>query len=233
MLMGILFIILILFSTILYKHLDGNPIANNNIKQISKNQTSSGDYNNIEKFILGPKKIPFCISADYVDSITHYNDGTPIINLVMFLPDLVPSAVYDKLHPIPNSPILWSPERIEYSHSILQIEVTSSYSGESDPTGKLALMDDLKGWMPFVHPASTYPVEGFDEYDDRFGQPEIYLYKGLEPYGISCFQYACYVDFVMNDSLKVSISIVKPSIPSSLDIIQRFEKLVNSTECPQ
>jgi hypothetical protein len=230
----VFFIPLYIIFSILYRNVHDEIMTSAQpLFQASRNRPVPANLINVEKFRLGKKKIPFCISTDYIDRVTYYTDGTPVIHLIMFLPDLSPSKVYDRLHPIAPSPILWSPERIEYSHSILLIEVTPSYSGKADPTGKLALMQTLNNPKPFDHPASTYPVEGFDEYDDKFGQPEIYYYEGSEPYGILCFHDACSIEIIINDSLRLSMNIAKASIPGAMDIIDRFKKLVGSTECPR
>jgi len=226
----ILFIPLYILSSVLYRDIRDEVMTNEQPSfQASQIRSVPANLRNVQKFLLGKNKIPFCISSDYVDRISYYNDGTPILHLIMFLPDLAPSKIYDKLHPIPQSPILWSPERIEYSHSILQIDVAPGTSGEGDPA--LDLMQYLSSWKQFDHPASTYPVEGFDEYDDKWGQPANYYYKGSEPYGILCFGNACSIDFVMNDSLRVDMDISKASIPSALDIIDRFKNLAGSVDC--
>jgi hypothetical protein len=183
------------------------------------------------KVFLGAKKIPFCIGAEYVNDVTQLSDGSNRVDMTMFLPDLSPEDVYDKLHPIPRSPEFWSPQRLAFKHSILDINVSASYRGPSDPTGQIALIQLLDNNKEFAVLSSKYPVPGFTEYDDKWGNPSVYFYKGDSPYGITCFGYACTIFVIFNNALYFEISLDKTSLPSTPGIIKGLYQLMISTKC--
>jgi len=194
---------------------------------------NGSQHNGVTKVLLGPNKVPFCMPSQYVNGTGQLSDGSWRLDATMFLPDFLPEAVFDKLYPIPTSPIFQSPERVRYENSILQIEVTSSYIGPDDPSGENSLVQGTDNLEQFDFPSTNYPVEGFKEYDDRWGYPSLYIYKGPKPYGISCFGNSCSISEIFSHSVRIVISLNKPAIRKTLEIISKINGIIDATKRTQ
>jgi hypothetical protein len=177
----------------------------------------------------------------YIDALIpggHF--GYAFIDLSVYLPDMVPEPVYDARYSLAGKS--YPPNPNEHQQQKLNITLSQSDSGPSDPSGEVSYVkhpvDAIKKLdrplrnNPYPeYDAYIWSVDGGDTIDGNESTQTDYIPRDTDQFYVDCTgeggpNASCSVLFVLNSLLNVDVDIAPDNISQAENIMQKVSTFV-------